>query len=147
MQREPPDEQNMSANLKANNEVLDGLQKRKLGKRLPDNWAPTKELLDWAELNCPDIDVAYELDQFKDYWLGTTGKAAYKCNWVAGARSWLRKAQKQARDRSVAPMDVLETIQRQNALRMAAELAGATGVRERGPLLSMVEDDDAGDWI
>lgn len=65
--------------------------KSKRGTRLPDDWEPTTEFIDYA-LNkgwSPEATNA-EVENFRDYWIAKTGKDATKRCWFATWRSWIR---------------------------------------------------------
>lgn len=62
------------------------------GKRLPDDWAPTTDLLDWASREHPSIDPQAETAKFCDYWRSLAGAKASKIDWAGTWRNWIRNA-------------------------------------------------------
>ena len=63
------------------------------GTRLPDDFAVTAEMVEWARAETPGVDGRYETAKFVDYWRGKTGQAATKLDWLSTWRNWMRKAQ------------------------------------------------------
>jgi hypothetical protein len=68
---------------------------RRRGTRLPDDWMPTRELVEWARQECPHIDSRYETDKFRDYWHAKAGATATKLDWAKTWKNWIRKAAEQ----------------------------------------------------
>jgi hypothetical protein len=66
---------------------------RKLGARLPGDWLPTRELVEWARKECPNVDSKRETERFRDYWHAKPGKDGRKLDWVKTWRNWMRTAQ------------------------------------------------------
>jgi len=66
---------------------------RKLGTRLPDDFRPSPEMVDWFRKNCPHVDGKTEHAQFCDYWHSKPGKDGRKLDWVATWRRWMRTAE------------------------------------------------------
>lgn len=62
-------------------------------ERLPDDFAPTAELRQWASENTPDVNVDDQTTRFIDYWRGIGGQRGRKVDWPGTWRNWLRKAQ------------------------------------------------------
>ncbi len=65
---------------------------RERGSRLPADWHAGPELIAWARDKRPDLDVAEELEKFRDYYLAKTGKDAAKLDWTRTFRNWIRNA-------------------------------------------------------
>lgn len=55
----------------------------------PDKFQVTSEMLDWAQKQVKGLDVSWETQKFKDYWLSDGGT---KADWIAAWRTWLRRA-------------------------------------------------------
>jgi hypothetical protein len=72
---------------------------RKLGTRLPDDFAPSPEMFDWFRKNCPHVDGKTEHAQFCDYWHAKPGKDGRKLDWVATWRRWMRTAEERYQPR------------------------------------------------
>jgi hypothetical protein len=68
---------------------------RRRGTRLPDDWMPTRDLVEWARRECPSVDSRAETDRFRDYWHARAGTGATKLDWPATWRNWMRKAAEQ----------------------------------------------------
>lgn len=70
--------------------------------RLPPDWQPPDEAVEWAKrappdgLGLPAAFVDSETERFRDYWLGSVGS---KVDWLRVWRSWMRK---EAQDRRPA---------------------------------------------
>ena len=65
---------------------------RKLGTRLPDDFRPSPEMVEWFRENCPHVDGKTEHAKFCDYWRAKPGKDGRKLDWVATWRNWMRTA-------------------------------------------------------
>lgn len=65
---------------------------RNQGTRLPEDWQPSPELLDWADADCPGVDVKDQTDRFTDYWLAKAGAAARHVDWERTWKNWIRRA-------------------------------------------------------
>jgi len=62
------------------------------GTRIPDDFAPTVEMLQWARRETPKVNLQRETENFRDYWTAKSGKDASKRDWPATWRRWMRKA-------------------------------------------------------
>lgn len=62
------------------------------GTRLPPDWQPSAEDLEFARRERPDLDIAAEADKFRDYWHGCAGSKGRKADWPATWRNWIRRA-------------------------------------------------------
>lgn len=68
-----------------------GAEKR--GTRLPDDWRPDQEGLDYAVQTLGiNVDPQWELDRFRDYWRAVPGAKGRKLDWPATWRNWCRNA-------------------------------------------------------
>lgn len=81
------------------------------GSRLPSDWEPSQELVDWARQERPDVDLRKEAATFRDYWAAKAGKDGVKLDWSATWRNWIRKAngppRGSARPQPSSPMPTL----------------------------------------
>lgn len=62
--------------------------------RLPEDWTPTPELLDWAQKKRPDLyhsEVLDEVENFTEFWHNKQGKEAEKKDWDRAFQTWIRK--------------------------------------------------------
>ena len=77
---------------------------RKLGTRLPDDFAVTPDMVTWARKNAPHVDGRRETEQFCDYWQAKPGKDGRKIDWIAAWRYWMRNSENRQgpRDRPAA---------------------------------------------
>ncbi len=66
------------------------------GTRLPDDFAVTAAMVEWARQHAPHVDGRIETEQFCDYWRSKAGRDATKLDWIATWRAWMRKAEQQA---------------------------------------------------
>ena len=73
---------------------------RKLGTRLPDDFQPSPEMVEWFRKNCPHVDGKTEHAQFCDYWRSKPGKDGRKLDWVATWRRWMRTAEERSKPRT-----------------------------------------------
>lgn len=67
----------------------DGGSKSKRGHRLPDDWQPSPELVQFAIDNRVDPQITAE--KFRDYWHSVPGSKAVKLDWDATWRNWVRR--------------------------------------------------------
>lgn len=70
------------------NQVVVSPSKR--GIRLPTDWQPTAEQIDWAERERSDLDIALVADRFRDHWIAQPGQRGVKLDWDATWRNWVR---------------------------------------------------------
>jgi hypothetical protein len=66
---------------------------RKLGTRLPDDFAVTAEMVAWARQHAPHVDGKRETERFCDHWRSKPGKDGRKLDWLATWRNWMRTAE------------------------------------------------------
>lgn len=64
--------------------------------RIPDDFAVTAAMVEWAGEHAPDVDGRRATAAFVDYWRAKAGAAATKRDWVATWRNWMRRDQEQA---------------------------------------------------
>lgn len=62
------------------------------GSRLPADWQPDDILRAWTAQNCPGLNIAGEVEKFRDYWLAKPGKDGRKTDWPATWRNWARRS-------------------------------------------------------
>ena len=79
--------------LKENNNPLSPPRgKATKGTRLPDDWEPTEEMIQFAySLSLPWRSVA---ESFRDYWIAVPGAKGVKLDWAATWRNWCRSEAK-----------------------------------------------------
>lgn len=60
--------------------------------RIPEDFALTDEMRDWAKANAPEVDVDLQTANFIDYWQ-SKAKDNTKLDWLATWRAWMRNDQ------------------------------------------------------
>lgn len=60
------------------------------GTRLPDNWTPTPEDVEFCRTQRPDLSPQIVADRFRDYWAAQPGAKGRKLDWSATWRNWVR---------------------------------------------------------
>ena len=84
------------------------------GTRLPDDWVPDQDLVEWTRANAPAAANALELDRFRDYWAAQPGAKGRKTDWAATWRNWARRCQEQAHQPTRGPAPRSTTTDRVN---------------------------------
>ena len=64
------------------------------GTRLPSDWAPPPEYLQWARENGNGLDLDFEVAEFRDFWSSRAGRDSTKIDWFATWRNHIRKRAK-----------------------------------------------------
>jgi len=87
-------EKGISNDIPKKNEQTVPKKQTPAGTRLPENWEPCVELVEWAlnETDLSGLQVRDQTARFKDYWFGKSGKDATKRDWDATWRNWIRRA-------------------------------------------------------
>jgi hypothetical protein len=71
--------------------------KRRRASRIPDDFAVTDEMAQWARENVPELirlgRGKRETVKFINYWRAKSGKDATKLDWPATWRNWVIKAE------------------------------------------------------
>ncbi len=62
----------------------------KRGSRLPQDWKPTREQINFILQERPDLDPASVTERFHDYWIAQPGSKGFKLDWSATFRNWVR---------------------------------------------------------
>ena len=101
-------------------------QSRKLGTRLPDDFAVTADLAAWAREHAPHVDAHRETKRFCDYWRAKPGKDGRKLDWIMTWRNWMRTAEDRQgqRDRASPSRQQTEQAQLERAMARAAQREG-----------------------
>lgn len=97
------------------------------GTRVPEDFKPTDEMIEWARLNAPGIGWS-EHEKFMDYWRGVSGQRGVKQDWCATWRNWMRKA---ADDHGARPVSGPPRQQHKSFRQRDAEAADAETARMR----------------
>lgn len=70
--------------------------------RLPEDWQPSAELMQWAIGKRPDMtrtDIQDEVENFKEYWDNKRGKAGEKKDWDRAFQTWMRNTRQRYKPR------------------------------------------------
>lgn len=62
------------------------------GTRLPDDWQPSKALIDWWRTEFSHVDGKLETAKFRDFWHSKAGPGARKIDWDLTWKNWIRNA-------------------------------------------------------
>jgi len=66
---------------------------RKVGCRLPEDWQPTPELVEYGMKDgLPEDRVWREVERFKNYWAASSGRNAVKLDWNRAWQNWVMGA-------------------------------------------------------
>ena len=66
-----------------------------LASRLPNDWQPNDEDIQFCKTNRPDLNHAAIADAFRDYWIAVAGAKGRKLDWPATWRNWIRNQKAQ----------------------------------------------------
>jgi hypothetical protein len=66
------------------------------GTRLPADFTPPQDWLDWAsdERGWAPDEVQVEAENFRDFWVAKSGSGAAKLDWKATWRNWVRNSRR-----------------------------------------------------
>lgn len=92
---------------------LDSVGSKK-GTRLRRDWEPSEEVREFCIFETPDLILADELEEFRDYWIAQPGQRGVKLDWDATFRNALRKHQKWANDRKTSPLSEMQKLIKQD---------------------------------
>ncbi|MCX5616030.1 DnaT-like ssDNA-binding domain-containing protein [Bombella sp. TMW 2.2559] len=76
----------------------------KRGHRLPDDWQPSPELIDYA--NERNLNPQREAEDFRDYWHARPGAGGVKLDWAATFRTWCRRSADRQQQRFLSNRNV-----------------------------------------
>jgi hypothetical protein len=65
------------------------------GKRLPDGWEPSADVIAQMRSDHPHVDLKAEHLKFVDYWHDQPGAKGRKVDWNGTWRNWIRRAAEQ----------------------------------------------------
>lgn len=128
----------------------------KRGTRIPDGFAVSQPMVVWARAHCPDVDGAFETEQFVDYWTAKPGKDAVKLDWVRTWQTWMRRSQRDALSRGprlravpavVRPTDPVEALADLRERGDAQEAARLIGTLWREPAKPPSDNTPTRDWM
>lgn len=66
------------------------------GRRIPDDFSVTSEMVTWAVRETPNVVLRTETAKFCDYWEAESGQRASKRDWTKAWQVWMRKAEERA---------------------------------------------------
>lgn len=82
-----------------------------VASRLPSDWQPSEENLEYCRKTRPDLNPAVVVENFRDYWLAKPGQAAKKLDWDRTWNRWVREEKfHEANQRSLARPGRGETV-------------------------------------
>jgi hypothetical protein len=76
------------------NIIINHKEPKRYATKIPDDFWPTKELLDWQFEHFPEVDWKLETHKFIDYWNSVSGSKGSKTDWQATWRNWIRNNKK-----------------------------------------------------
>lgn len=79
---------------------LGGDDTTKKGTRVPDDFRPTPQMVEWFRKKCPDVDGPTETAKFVNYWKSKPGKDGLKLSWKRTWQNWMTSAQQRINDRN-----------------------------------------------
>lgn len=65
---------------------------RKRGTRLPEDWMPRQDTIDWAKANHPNVNLRAEHEKFMNHWPAQPGQKGVKLDWDRTWRNWIIRA-------------------------------------------------------
>jgi hypothetical protein len=70
---------------------------KRTATRIPEDFWPSKELLEWQAEHFEEVDWKLETHKFVDYWSSVSGSKGMKTDWQATWRNWIRNNKKPKR--------------------------------------------------
>jgi len=70
---------------------------KRTATRIPEDFWPSKELLEWHAEHFEEVDWKLETHKFVDYWSSVSGGKGMKTDWQATWRNWIRNNKKPKR--------------------------------------------------
>jgi len=64
--------------------------KQSRGTRLPTDWTPSDEQIDFCKKHRSELHPMVVADSFRDYWVAQAGSKGVKLDWDATWRNWVR---------------------------------------------------------
>ena len=64
------------------------------GSRLPNDWKPTIEMLEYVKDRRPDLNPDAVTEDFAEYWQSLAGVKAIKLDWLKTWKTWVRNQSK-----------------------------------------------------
>jgi uncharacterized protein YdaU (DUF1376 family) len=63
--------------------------------RLPENWQPNDDMMQFCKTERPELQMKDVADSFRDYWIAVPGAKGRKADWNATWRNWVRNQRAQ----------------------------------------------------
>ena len=70
-------------------------QRAQTASRLPDNWQPSDDMIQFCRTERPELQVQMVIDSFRDHWIAAPGAKGRKADWSATWRNWVRNQRAQ----------------------------------------------------
>jgi uncharacterized protein YdaU (DUF1376 family) len=74
--------------------------KQSRGTRLPADWVPNEDQIQFCKTNRTDLSPQATADRFRDYWTAQAGSKGVKLDWDATWRNWVRAERVQPADKA-----------------------------------------------
>lgn len=78
--------------------------KSRRATRLPADWQPTKDDVDYCVRRRPDLSVEDVVERFRNYWLAKSGRDATKLDWHATWRNWVLNEREQQKPKQTTDL-------------------------------------------
>lgn len=82
------DNQKPTPSSSSSSSIVEAKQSR--GTRLPADWVPTEDQLQFCRESREDLDPKSTADSFRDFWIAQPGAKGLKLDWNATWRNWVR---------------------------------------------------------
>jgi uncharacterized protein YdaU (DUF1376 family) len=70
--------------------IVEAKPKQSRGTRLPADWVPTEDQIQFCKTHRTDLSPQTTADRFRDYWSAQPGAKGVKLDWDATWRNWVR---------------------------------------------------------
>lgn len=70
--------------------IVEAKPKQSRGTRLPADWVPTEDQIQFCKASRSDLNPQTSADRFRDYWISQPGAKGVKLDWDATWRNWVR---------------------------------------------------------
>jgi uncharacterized protein YdaU (DUF1376 family) len=99
---------------------------RASAKRLPANWQPSEQDIQFCQTERPDLEPHAVAAKFRDYWIAAPDRNGKKADWPATWRNWVRSERSARTDRTGAYRNASE-----KRLEFSQQLTGQTDHEHR----------------
>ena len=80
--------------------IVEAKPKQSRGTRLPADWLPSEDQIQFCKTNRTDLSPQATSDRFRDYWTSQAGSKGVKLDWDATWRNWVRAERVQLADKA-----------------------------------------------